>query len=73
MVQCGILFGNGCDRLGRWRGGHGIKFTRAQGDSAIADILAEFGAEVTKDENKGAVRVKKKNLHAIKIDASANP
>lgn len=51
----------------------GLNLHSAQGDSAIADILAEFGAEVTKDENKGAVRVKKKNLHAIKIDAAQIP
>lgn len=51
----------------------GLNLHSAQGDRAIVDILAEFGAEVTKDESKGAVRVKKGNLRATKIDAAQIP
>lgn len=51
----------------------GLDLHSAQGDRAIADLLAQFGAYIEKDETHGAVKVTPNKLHAIKIDASQIP
>lgn len=50
---------------------HGLKPDSIQGDRAVLDILARFGAEVTKGET--GVTVRKRPLSAVRIDASEIP
>lgn len=50
---------------------NGVNKDSAQGDKKIADILAQFGAEVIQDTT--SVTVKSNKMHAITIDASQIP
>lgn len=49
----------------------GLDMNTLQGDSAIVDLLKQFGADVTVTES--SVNVKKSDLHGITIDASQIP
>lgn len=51
----------------------GLDLSSAQGDRKIVDILADFGAEIERDEKNGAITVKKGDLHAQRIDAAQIP
>ena len=50
---------------------HGLSVDSIQGDKAILDILKDFGAEVNIDDEY--IKVKKKALKAITVDASDIP
>lgn len=50
---------------------NGVNKDSAQGDKKIAEILAQFGAEVVQTDT--SVTVKNRKLHAITIDASQIP
>ena len=50
---------------------NGVNRDSAQGDKKIAEILAQFGAEVIQTDT--SVTVKSKKMHSIKIDASQIP
>lgn len=50
---------------------NGLNKSSAQGDKKIADILADFGADVK--WNSSGITVKQNKLHAITIDASQIP
>lgn len=49
----------------------GVNRNSAQGDKKVAEIIADFGAEVTQTDN--SVTVKSAPLHAITIDAAQIP
>ncbi len=44
-----------------------------QGDSAIIDILAKMGADISWNQRKGEVKVSKSRLKGIRIDAGKTP
>ncbi|HIH44970.1 MAG TPA: 3-phosphoshikimate 1-carboxyvinyltransferase [Candidatus Methanoperedenaceae archaeon] len=48
-------------------------FPTEQGDSALIDILAEMGAEVSWDKKKGIVKVTKGELNGITVDSGMTP
>lgn len=50
---------------------NGVNKDSAQGDKKIAEILAQFGAEVVQTDT--SITVKNRKLHAITIDASQIP
>ncbi len=50
---------------------NGVNRDSAQGDKKIAEILAQFGAEVTQTDT--SVTVKHSKMHAVTIDASQIP
>lgn len=51
----------------------GLDLHSAQGDRAIGELLAEFGAVIEKDEAQGALKADKGTLKGIKIDAAQIP
>ncbi|MBQ3482669.1 MAG: 3-phosphoshikimate 1-carboxyvinyltransferase [Clostridia bacterium] len=51
----------------------GLDLASAQGDRAILDLLARFGARVERDATRGTVTVSPAPLHGIDIDAKQIP
>ena len=49
----------------------GVSLDTLQGDSAIVDLLREFGADITVTDD--GINVKRSRLHSITIDASQIP
>lgn len=52
---------------------YGLSSASLQGDSAVIDILREFGADITYCEQTRSYRAKRSALHGIEIDASQIP
>ena len=51
-----------------------LDFQDSQGDKAVADLLIEMGADITKDENGHRMVIRGgKPLHGIQIDMTAIP
>ncbi len=48
-------------------------FPSEQGDSALIDILAKMGAQISWDKKKGEVRVSKSELRGINVDVGKTP
>ncbi len=48
-------------------------FPSEQGDSALIDILAKMGAQISWDRKKGEVKVNKSQLRGINIDVGKTP
>ncbi|MCX9085202.1 MAG: 3-phosphoshikimate 1-carboxyvinyltransferase [Candidatus Methanoperedens sp.] len=44
-----------------------------QGDSALIEILAKMGADISWDQKKGEVKVSKSELHGIRVDVGKTP